>query len=103
MPSGETRRQPAVPPHDSSAREDSPPAAAIAMAALAESINGGAIALTDDRGTGYALRVTEIGAVALTHRRAQCGRDQAQDQMASASSVNAAATCKWLAVSVPSS
>jgi hypothetical protein len=60
MPSGETRHQPAVPPHDSSAREDSPPAAAIAMAALAESINGGAIALTDDRGTEYALHVTEI-------------------------------------------
>jgi len=56
MPSGETRRRPAAPPREKSAREAWAVAAGDAMNALAEAIIG-AVSLTDDQGTTYALRV----------------------------------------------
>jgi hypothetical protein len=57
MPSGETRHRPAAPPPgENSAREAWAVAAGDAMNALAEAIIG-AVALTDDQGTTYALRV----------------------------------------------
>jgi hypothetical protein len=59
MPSGETQQGPATPPRDNSAREAWAHAAGNAMSALAEAISG-AVELTDDQGTTYALRVKEM-------------------------------------------
>jgi hypothetical protein len=59
MLSGETQHRAVAPPGDKGAREAWAVAAGNAMSALAEAITG-AVALTDDQGTTYALRVTEI-------------------------------------------
>jgi hypothetical protein len=56
MPSGGTQHRPAAPPVEKSAREAWAVAAGDAMNALAEAIIG-AVSLTDDQGTTYALRV----------------------------------------------
>jgi hypothetical protein len=56
MPSRETQHRPAAPPRQKSAREAWADAAGHAMRALAEAIIG-AVALTDDQGTTYALRI----------------------------------------------
>jgi hypothetical protein len=59
MPLAETQHRSAAPPRDNSAREAWAHAAGNAMSALAEAVIG-AIALTDDQGTTYAVRVSEI-------------------------------------------
>lgn len=62
MPSGETRHRLAGPGADSSARE----AGSNAMVVLAEAAIG-AVTLTDDQGTTYALQVREISPSAVHH------------------------------------
>jgi len=59
MPFAETQHRLATPPRDTSAREAQAQADRNAMGVLIESING-AIALSDDQGTRYALRVSQM-------------------------------------------
>lgn len=68
MPSGETRHRLAVPPADGSARAAWAQGAGDAMVALAEAVIG-AVALTDDQGTTYALHVEAISGSPVRHEQ----------------------------------
>jgi hypothetical protein len=67
MPSVETQHGPTAPPHETSARQAWTDNAVGAMRVLGEAIIG-AVALTDDRGTAYALRVEAMSGGSVRQR-----------------------------------